>query len=390
MRPCLSDKNTVFSQINIEKNDRITSDDFDLSDEFSTFFEDAVRLLNVKSDEYYLSDTENLSDPVEIAIRKFENHPSVQAIKENISVNQDFCFSNTDVSNILKQTTALNNKKNGTFGNIPTKLLKEVSDICSPALNDIWNNEIITQKSFPNNLKLADVTPVFKKEDTSLLENYRPVSVLPVVSKIYERIMQILEPIDKHLYPHLCGCRKGHSTQAALISMLEKWKLSIDNKGFAGGVLMDLSKAFDTRNHPLLLAKLHAYGCSKQDLAIICSYLSNRKQRMEINNVFSSWKNLILGVPQGSVLGPLLFNIYLNELFFFLKDVGICNFADDTTTYISDKSLENVLKSLEKNSMLAIRWFENNYMKLNTDKCRLILSGYKHEQVYRERFNLGK
>ena len=81
-------------------------------------------------------------------------------------------------------------------------------------------------------------------------------------------------------------------------------------------------------------------------------------------------------------LGPLLFNIYLNDLFFFLKDVGICNFADDTTTYISDESLENVLKSLEKNSMLAIRWFENNYMKLNTDKCRLIVSGYKHEQVW--------
>ena len=83
----------------------------------------------------------------------------------------------------------------------------------------------------------------------------------------------------------------------------------------------------------------------------------------------------------------MLFNIYLNDLFFFLKDVGICNFADDTTTYISDESLENVLKSLEKNSMLAIRWFENNYMKLNTDKCRLIVSGYKHEQVWA---NIGK
>ena len=129
--------------------------------------------------------------------------------------------------------------------------------------------------------------------------------------------------------------------------MLEKWKLSIDNKGFAGGVLMDLSKAFDTINHQLLLAKSHAYGFSKQALDIICSYLSNRKQK--INNAFSSWKNLILDVPQVSVLGPLLFNIYLNDLFFFLKDVGICNFADDTTTYISDESLENVLKSLEKN-----------------------------------------
>ena len=119
-----------------------------LSEEFSTFFEDAVRSLNVEPDEYYLRDTENLSNPVVIAIRKFENHPSVQAIKQNISVNKDFYFSNTDVSDILKETTVLNNKKNDTFGNIPTKLLKEVSDICAPALNDIWNNEIITQKLF--------------------------------------------------------------------------------------------------------------------------------------------------------------------------------------------------------------------------------------------------
>ena len=157
--------------------------------------------------------------------------------------------------------------------------------------------------------------------------------------------------------------------------MFEKWKLSIDNKGFAGGILMNLSKTFDTINHQLLLAKLHAYGFSKQALAVICSYFSNRKQRIKINNVFSSWKDLILGVLQGSVLGPLLFNIYLNDLFFFLKDVGICNFADDTTTYISDESLDNVLKLLEKNSMLAIHWFESNYMKLNIDKCRVMVLG---------------
>ena len=167
-----------------------------------------------------------------------------------------------------------------------------MSDICAPALNDIWNNEIITQKGFPNNFKLADVTPVFKKEDAFLLKNYKPVSVLPVVSKIYERIMQkqILEYIDKHLSPHLCGYRKGCGTQTALISMLEKWKLSIDNKSFAGGVLMDLSKAFDKINHPLLLTKLHAYRFSKQALAIICSYLSNRTQRIKRSITF-----LVLG-----------------------------------------------------------------------------------------------
>ena len=178
---------------------------------------------------------------------------------------------------------------------------------------------------------------------------------------------QIFEYIDKNLSSHFCGYRKGYSTQQALISMLEKWKLSKDNKAFADGVLMNLRKGLDTINEPLLLAKLHVYGFSKQAFPIICSYLSNLKPRIKINNVFSFWKDLILGVLQGSVLGPLIFNIYLNDLFFFLKDVGICNFADDTSTYIFDESLENVLKSLDKNSMLAIHWFENNFMKLNTD-----------------------
>ena len=107
----LFDKNTVFSQISIEKNNRIISDDFDLSEEFSTFFEDAVRSLNVEPDESFLSDTENLSNPVGIAIRKFENHPSVQVIKQNISVNKGFYFCNTEVSDILKETTALNKKR---------------------------------------------------------------------------------------------------------------------------------------------------------------------------------------------------------------------------------------------------------------------------------------
>ena len=134
-------------------------------------------------------------------------------------MNQDIHFSNIEVRDILKETTDLNNKKSGAFGNIPTKRLKVVSDIYAPPLLDIWNKEIITQKHFPNNLNLADVTRVFKTEAVSLLKNYRLVMVLPVVSKICERIMQkqILEHIDKHLSVHLCGCRKWYSTNSSNI-----------------------------------------------------------------------------------------------------------------------------------------------------------------------------
>ena len=180
----------------------------------------------------------------------------------------------------------------------------------------------------------------------------------------------------------MCGYRKGFNTQHALIALLEKWRSILDNRGFSGAILMDLSKAFDCINHELLIAKLHAYGFSKESVRLIKSYLSNRWQRVKINTTFSSWFELIMGVPQGSVLGPLLFNIYLNDLFWIIEETDVCNFADDTTLYTCDMDLETVLRKLEHDSLLAIEWFEANYMKLNKDKCHLLVAGHKHEWVW--------
>ena len=135
--------------------------------------------------------------------------------------------------------------------------------------------------------------------------NYRPISILPSVSKVLERIMQkqIAAFIEKHLYLHMCGYRKGYNTQHALLILLEKWRRILDKQGYAGAIIMDLSKAFDTINHDLLLGKLHAYGFDMKSLLLIKNYLSNRWHRTRINTSFSSWEELLHGVPQGSVLG---------------------------------------------------------------------------------------
>ena len=153
------------------------------------------------------------------------------------------------------------------------------------------------------------------------------------------------------------GFRKSHGTQHSLIVMLEKWKKALDKEENMSAIFMDLSKAFDTINHDLLLAKLKAYGFSKQALSFMCSYLKNRRQRVQINNKFSSLKEVIAGVPQGSIDGPLLFNLFINDLFLFICFSTLSNYADDNNLFATGTDIQLINQMLLSDFRAVNNWF---------------------------------
>ena len=159
--------------------------------------------------------------------------------------------------------------------------------------------------------------------------------------------------------------------------MIEKWKKVVDNGGAFGALLTDLSKAFDCIPHDLIIARLEAYGFQIDALRLVHDYLSNRKQRVKLNETFSSWRDIEYGVPQGYILGPLLFNIHMYDLFYFLDNVGIANYADDTTLYTVKANNGSALNALETSSQKLFKWFKNIFMKANSDKSDLLLSCYE-------------
>ena len=196
----------------------------------------------------------------------------------------------------------------------------------------------------------------------------------------------IFNYVEKYLSPYLFGYRKGHSTQHSLLVMLEMWKKALDEKKIVGGILTDLSKAFDCLSHDLLIAKLEAYGFDKAALKFIYDYLKDRMQRTKVNGSYSSWKELLCGVPQGSILGPLLFNIFINDIFYFLDKAKIANFADDNSTYAVEDEILKLLKTLESETSTVLNWFKINEMKSNNDKCHLIVPVKKNRSYSSKSF----
>ena len=293
---------------------------------------------------------------------------------------KSFALYPTNAAEVIEIVSNFKNKWSAGADSIPINIVKaSIVNIAEPISRLI--NSSFTTGIFPDSLKIAKVCPIYKSGEKGSFSNYRPISILPSFSKIFEkavsiRLMSFLQSNDI-LMSNQYGFRKNHSSYMAIIDMYDKISKAIDEGQYAVGVFVDLSKAFDTLDHNILLAKLEYYGVRGICLEWFTNYLYNRKQYVYLNGASSVMSQIVCGVPQGSVLGPLLFILYINDIPNCSNILKFILFADDTNLFYCDQSLselENIMNV--ELSKLSI-WFRSNKLSLNAAKTNFILFGYK-------------
>ena len=238
-------------------------------------------------------------------------------------------------------------------------------------------NLSFTTGTFPTLLKTAKVIPIHKKDSKSNFTNYRPISLLSNLDKILEKLMHsrlsTFLNIKDIIYPLQFGFRQNYSTSYALIHLTETIKEALDQGKYGCGIFVDLQKAFDTVDHNILLGKLKHYGIRGVAYGWFESYLKDRKQYVSINGYNSKHLSISLGVPQGSVLGPLLFLIYINDLNTAIKHCKVHHFADDTNLLHINDSIKKLNKAVNSDLRNLTNWLNANKISLNVSKTELIL-----------------
>ena len=310
------------------------------------------------------------------AIPKSKN--TFQSYMKNRS-SQTLFLSPTDANEIKKTIySSLKSKHSCGHDNVSPSFLKQISHEISYPIS-ILINKSIESGEVPDVMKIAKVVPIYKSKDKEEFSNYRPISLLPTLSKILEKI------IHKRLYFYFqtntlfygsqFGFRKQHSTIHAVTEFVTHTIEALENKTATLSVFLDLSKAFDTIDHNIMLKKLEFYGIRGIALNWFESYLTGRKQFVQFNNEKSILEDIICSVPQGSVLGPLLFIIYTNDIPNCIKSSCVIVFADDTTIYASGSNMTTLYNTMKIELESLTDWFCANKLSLNVSKTNYMVFG---------------
>jgi hypothetical protein len=267
---------------------------------------------------------------------------------------------------------------------IPSSVLKSSKNHITSVISHIIDLSL-SQGVFPSELKLANIIPIFKAGDKQITGNYRPVSLLTMFSKIYERVfysrLAHFLNMQKTLFEYQFGFRTNHSTGMALTILLDKIINALEKGHLKIGIFLDFSKAFDTVNHQILLDKLNRYGVRGIANTWIRSYLDKRTQFCTYDGKKSKTKYITCGIPQGSILGPLLFLVYVNDLHSATKNSDIILFADDSNIFSGGKTITEIQNNLNAEMPKLIKWLQANRLSLNVDKTHAMVFGTKNEEI---------
>ena len=292
---------------------------------------------------------------------------------------------------ILNIIANLNDKDSAGSDEIPLSLLKKCAQPLTLILSMLVNNAFCTGH-FPDELKIAKVCPIFKTGQPDVFSNYRPISLLSSFSKVFEKAIHLrLENYITSrniLVNNQYGFRTGHSTYMALLDLQDKITKNLENNLVTVGVFIDLQKAFDSLEHSILLGKLCHYGVRGIPLQLFTSYLENRKQYVFYNNASSAYKGIDFGVPQGSILGPILFLLYINDIVCSSPVLHFLLFADDTSILLSGKNCNDVMNVLNPELSKLSLWFEINKLSLNVQKTNYMLYGNKRKFIPHSSFDI--